>query len=125
VRNEYRIQVVDLLTAKARSRRAEADAARHEAEGYRQVARACRSRGSALREAACADEALILEQGPTSLAEFARGDARRALKRAHLFDTQALRYERSAERAIAEAGRADSEADTALSKARREATAVQ
>jgi hypothetical protein len=118
-------KTMDLLAAKARARREEAGAARHEAEGYRQVAQACWERSVALNDAAAADEALVLEQGDTSLAEFARSDARRARTQARLFETQAHRYAQSAERALAEAGRADSEADTALAKAGREAHSVQ
>lgn len=115
----------DLLAAKARARQAEAAAARREAEGYLLVARACRERAEALREAAHSDEALAREAPNGAIASFARSDAGRATKQAELYEAQALRYDKSARRAFAEAERAETEAGTARAKAERVAATVQ
>lgn len=107
----------EVLESKARSRRAEATAARSQARAYGELAHACRQRIQALHKTAAADSALaLLEEDPLH-ADIARSDGRRAMQQLSLLEAEAHRHESEARRALAEADRADAEAATALTRA--------
>ncbi|CAM4230892.1 hypothetical protein [Corallococcus exiguus] len=105
------------LEVRAEARRLESLASRAQSEAYTALAQACAQRAQALRAVSLADHAVARLGGSEYERNWAWHDGQRAGTHAELMDRESSLHAAQARRALAEAGRAEAEAQVSSQKA--------
>ncbi|MBN8470140.1 hypothetical protein JYJ95_26825 [Corallococcus exiguus] len=105
------------LEDRAEARRLESQASRAQSEAYAALAEACSQRAQALRVVSLADHAVARLGGSEYERSWAWHDGERAGTHAELMDRESSLHEAQSRRALAEADRAEAEAQVSSQKA--------